>query len=341
LSFEIDNRFITKWHPRYDLIESDEDEYQSLVGVVASELQSTDTISQPTFRRIIDWKSSRVKGKIRWDDWPLYDRAIMDSYSAADDKKIQSIISVYGIGVPVGSTILHFMFPNDFPIIDKRTVEVLFAAKLIHFRTAIEPKNYSRFRRSIVRIRHNVPKRSLREIDRALFAFHKMELDRKSGRPISKHAYTARPGISRKIHVEGDNQMEKMTVESKVIECFKNQVGECFTTCQIKQAVLNRFPEVAEGSVIPSDLSYNLINAGILKYLRDEVAPDGVLRMGDLFRFRIFKQIRRGLFECVGIGHNYSGPIFWNEKQGASRKVGEWKSGRFCLWELPVGEADK
>src|SRR5271156_5613052 len=51
----IDDHFISEWHPKYDMTENDEDEYQRLVPTVARDMASTATISKSTFLRIWQW----------------------------------------------------------------------------------------------------------------------------------------------------------------------------------------------------------------------------------------------------------------------------------------------
>jgi hypothetical protein len=63
------------------------------------------------------------------------------------------------------------------PIIDVRTVEALFAAGLLSTR-CVSFRHYEEFRNAIDCIRHRFDRWNLREIDRALFAYHKQVLAR-------------------------------------------------------------------------------------------------------------------------------------------------------------------
>jgi len=59
----VDDAFIETWHPRYDLTESDQAEYDSLIAQVAMEVRSSGTISKETFLAIWRWKGAmRVIG---------------------------------------------------------------------------------------------------------------------------------------------------------------------------------------------------------------------------------------------------------------------------------------
>jgi hypothetical protein len=76
---------------------------------------------------------------------------------------------------------------------------------------------------------------------------------------------------------------------------------------------VSRLGDYSFHSVPPSGYCYNLINKG----------PSS-------FHFPLFEWLDLGKYRYLGAGYNYSGPILWK-----GRKVGEWKSGRFSLWEDP------
>jgi hypothetical protein len=80
-----------------------------------------------------------------------------------------------GIGAPVASTLLQFIYPSLFPIIDRRTVDVLRHFGYIQYKsTGIA--QYPAFMAAVLAIRDYCPKWTLREIDRAIFAFHKQNV---------------------------------------------------------------------------------------------------------------------------------------------------------------------
>jgi len=135
--------------------------------------------------------------------------------------------------------------------------------------------------------------------------------------------------------------MDNRTVEEKIVDCFRDQRKRKYSTSEIKGIVTRKHPEVAAGSVIPTDYCYNLINAGILRYLGNEVTFNGSPFGHESFRYRLFEQIERGWFRYLGTRYKYTGSITWNEKFGQSREVGEWEQGEFRLREEPKGRKDK
>ena len=82
----------------------------------------------------------------------------------------------------------------------------------------------------------------------------------------------------------------KVTVIDEVRETFKNtKIGEEFTTEEIKQMVHHKFGRT-QGSVIPSDYSYNMTNKG---------------KVGSLKNFNIFLQVKRGLYKYYGENYRF------------------------------------
>jgi len=178
LVIKIDDAFIEKWHPKYDKLEGDEEDYKTIIAKVSNELSQKGTVSKDTFIDILDWKAARVKGIVRLNEFDTYEKAFRKCFKAPNDEKIAILDELYGIGVPVASTILHFMYPQSFPIMDIRTVETLHYAGYIKS-IARDRERYIPFQSTILKIAKDYPKWSLRQIDRALFAYHKIYLEPK------------------------------------------------------------------------------------------------------------------------------------------------------------------
>lgn len=183
----IDDTFIRKWEPRFDeraVGGEYEDEYSILVKAVAIELKSQGTISEHLFRRIWTWKGAmRVIRHIRFNEYqtlyaPAFRRAVLEP----PERKLHALLNdaekLPGVGAPSGSTILHFIHPEYMPIMDVRTVETLQKAGRIRTKMR-DLRHYEEFRAAIDRIRSECPTWTLRQIDKALFAYHKIVLDTK------------------------------------------------------------------------------------------------------------------------------------------------------------------
>jgi len=168
----INDTFISKWHPVYDKLESDEGKYHAIISDVASDISQSNSISKNTFINILDWKASRLKGIVKLNEYGEYEKAISDCIKSREERKVSIIVELYGIGLPLGTTILHFIYPNSFPIMDIRTAETLLYAGYIESDKR-DLNRYPILRSTILKIVQIYPKWNLRQIDRALFAFHK------------------------------------------------------------------------------------------------------------------------------------------------------------------------
>jgi hypothetical protein len=182
MTLQIDDAFIREWHPKYR--EGDEDEYERLVATVAREMNSMGTIRRETFLDIWKWKGAmRVIRHVKMEQYDnCYAAAFHRAASEPAERKLEALLApgkkLLGVGAPTGSTIIHFIHPRSMPIIDVRTVEVLFEAGLISTKQRDLP-HYEEFRRAVDGIRHGCRRWNLRQIDRALFAYHKEVLGKK------------------------------------------------------------------------------------------------------------------------------------------------------------------
>lgn len=169
----IDNEFIRQWEPRYDEKNHDEGEYQQLIQIVADEISERHTLSGTTFRRILDWKAARVKRKIKWDQYEVYAETIRNCIVSTSGDLMRPLVDLPGIGAPIASTLLHFIFPNAYPMFDFRTVAVLHAFGYLR-RQSTSITAYPVFRIAILQIQAEHSQWNLRQIDRALFAYHQI-----------------------------------------------------------------------------------------------------------------------------------------------------------------------
>jgi hypothetical protein len=184
----IDDRFIAEWHPKYDRISNDEQEYERLVARAAQDMAANGTLSKETFLAIWKWKGAmRVIRLVQMDEYETrYAAAFRRAASEPPKSKLAALlareIKLPGVDAATGSTIIHFIHqkpnyigydPESMPIIDVRTAEGLFKAKLVSTdrRTLA---HYDEFRQAIEKIGKRCPSFNLRQIDRALFAYHKL-----------------------------------------------------------------------------------------------------------------------------------------------------------------------
>jgi len=176
---KINSAFIEKWEKEYDV--SDELKYQDILKKVKTNLEKINGISLTIFEMLYKWKTrGRSYNKVivdRYED--IYNENIKISIRLPDDKKIYILDGMPGVRIAVASTILHFIYPNQFPIIDVNTIKAL---KELGYYEPIEkieklrdsPEAYNKYRKKILKIQKSLDGDwTLHQIDKALFSFGK------------------------------------------------------------------------------------------------------------------------------------------------------------------------
>lgn len=179
MTLRLDDAFIGEWHPKY--AENDEEQYNEIVSAVQQEIRSTGSIDRPTFERIIKWKTrNRSRRFLRLHEYStLYAPAFRRCFVASPGRKLGELIArdrkLPGVDARVASTVVHFMHPGSMPIIDVRTVGVLHHFGYVTSK-GTELRHYEEFRMAMTGILSLSQRWSLRQLDRALFAYHKKNL---------------------------------------------------------------------------------------------------------------------------------------------------------------------
>jgi hypothetical protein len=194
---DIDDAFVQTWEHKYDVIESDEEEYRRIVELAQEDVSRIASIGKDTLQRIVRWKAwNRSCRYFDWDNYGPYQAKIAQAIRSEDHEKMGILVSLRGVLAPTASTILHFVDPHRFPIYDIRTVQVLHHFGYLSSKT-VSASRYQEFRKAIENLKEKLGgKYTLRQIDRALFAYHKMEIGniKTCSKPaIKEHAqYTPR-----------------------------------------------------------------------------------------------------------------------------------------------------
>lgn len=180
----INDYFIEKWCPEYDCstVGGDELDYLKIIKNVEEEkVSQIGTISIELFKKIYNWKAARAIHHVdfsKFDDYKKVFKQATDDALKFPNKIIEEFDKLPGIGIPVASTILHFIYPKDFPIVDFRTIEVLKEAdysldkEMGYYRDT--SKGYCEFRNVILNIAKKYTKGDIRKVDKALFAYHRL-----------------------------------------------------------------------------------------------------------------------------------------------------------------------
>lgn len=207
----IDASFIKEWEIRYyECGDScvDDQNYQNVLKSVQSEIVSIISLSPNTLDAILKWKLGvyyypPISKKIPWHKYgQVYDSRfkVIVSQSVREDQmpyiltldeaKLYKVLCLpesplinkikdnpVGFGMPVASAVLHFIYPDKFPIIDVRTVETLyFGDKTSYYLDKNNIADYEKFRNVILSLAQ-ISCFSLHSIDRALSAYHRDALN--------------------------------------------------------------------------------------------------------------------------------------------------------------------
>ena len=172
----IDEKFIDKWGQ----VDLEEYEYNHIKKLVDKDIETINVISKATLEAILNWKASRTKGKVNWENFKDYSNAFKEILELPPEKKLEKLTDLAGFGVSIASAILHFIYLDEFPIVDIRTVETLQAIGYIDKNKSVYSvrdtiKGYFYYRSVILDIAKTYEK-SLREIDKTLFKYHKIKL---------------------------------------------------------------------------------------------------------------------------------------------------------------------
>jgi len=199
---DFDRDFIIEWESEHCECEGaydDDHEYQEIIKAVRKNMDHVNTIHSDTLKRILKWKDTRERVKTHVD-WKAYDTiyaprfTLIASGFISDHHKLfiliwdkseltkklpvasGTLVNIHGkargFGIPIASTVLHFMYPDTYPIIDIRTAETIYLSCRIKSPNRGDYRTYDSFRSVILELKKKTGC-TLRQIDRALFAYHK------------------------------------------------------------------------------------------------------------------------------------------------------------------------
>ena len=124
-------------------------------------------------RRIALWKLDRIiniPDEVMEDLRKIADEESLDIKDNKTQETIEKLLSCEGVGFPMASTILKFIRPDIFPIIDIRAYRAIFGVKLYSSQYSIE--KYVKYVEEIYNIRDCL-KIDLPLIDQQLYCFDK------------------------------------------------------------------------------------------------------------------------------------------------------------------------
>lgn len=134
-------------------------------------------LSKEEFLTFCLWKSRRPKKWYNLNSENEIESLTRKSFSEKDEiKKITFLTELKGVSIPTASAILSIVNPKLYPIIDERCIQSLNKLGIITWET-INNKNWLDYLK-IIRNLGTENNRTAREIEKGLFAFNRIKLDK-------------------------------------------------------------------------------------------------------------------------------------------------------------------
>lgn len=117
---QFDGREIAELASRYDYATD------HLASEAGRQAQARGYYTKTDFMIVCRWKSVRSSGRAAANSPDMIRRQTKIALSVTDEAdRMDALIELHGVGVPVASTLLHFAFPRRYPILDWRALESL------------------------------------------------------------------------------------------------------------------------------------------------------------------------------------------------------------------------
>ena len=174
----IDKSFVQKWSNVYDERFSGGKATSEEIAIRdwLNELEEPKYLNKKYFMRLGIWKTARAKDHYKENDEEDIIDTTRTAYTAGNALvKLKLLMTLSGVGVAVASTIIHFLQPSEFPIFDYHCRYVLVEAG---FWKRDKDDASARAWIDYVEIMRQLAgnlKVSLRELDKAMFAYDKRD----------------------------------------------------------------------------------------------------------------------------------------------------------------------
>lgn len=154
---EVTDSLIDKCIICYDKHEKDDPEYKKILDKFEKEISQMGTPTEATFNDMIEWLlpsffSFHVKEGLKSCGYSIYKTVMEEAFNAPTDQKLSILVNdpnIKGIGIVTGTAVLHFRYPDEFPIMNRTVAETLYRLKLLK-KTTMSVENYALFRKAIL-----------------------------------------------------------------------------------------------------------------------------------------------------------------------------------------------
>lgn len=166
MELQFDHNQIALLASRYDKNSEDEDVF---IEEIRKQVEGQGYLTKVQLAAIGEWKSQRIRKHIAKNDEAFVVEVTKAAFASKHPAfQIEVLTLLKGVGWPTASVILHFFFPEPFPILDFRA---LYSINCEH----IEPKDYNfSFWQQYVRFFRKTLKEAdldKRTLDRALWQY--------------------------------------------------------------------------------------------------------------------------------------------------------------------------
>lgn len=155
----------------------DQYELEKQIFQMGKEVKKRGWLEKSEFLSICLWKSRRPK---RLYDLNSNEEIIARSKLSFDEKdelkRIKILTELKGVQIPTASAILSVVNPEIYPIIDVRCIQSLKNLGIINWKTITE-RNWIEYL-NIIRDCSKEKNKTAREIEKALFAYNRINLDK-------------------------------------------------------------------------------------------------------------------------------------------------------------------
>jgi len=172
---EISKEFVGENSDRYDYRGSEGARDEERLKAWLAEQNEPKCLDMSHFLDLAMWKSPRPKRHYERNSDAFVRRVTELAFQTSDDRlRLHTLTALDGVGVPVASAILHFAFPERYPIMDVRAVATLRRAGLWHRDDArsFSTRGWLEYVR-VMRRHSRSLQVDLRDLDKALWAFDK------------------------------------------------------------------------------------------------------------------------------------------------------------------------
>jgi thermostable 8-oxoguanine DNA glycosylase len=174
----ITKAFVDHWSAQYDEkypAGSKVHEDEQCLKKWLAEQSGPKSLDKERFLKLAGWKSERPKPRYERNSSAFVREVTELAFQASDDRlRMHILMALDGVGMPVASALLHFAFPDRYPILDFHVVRTLRRAGLWRRGEAPDftPAEWLEFTQLMRRLASRLGVH-MRDLDKALWAFDK------------------------------------------------------------------------------------------------------------------------------------------------------------------------